>query len=215
METNVVTFKISCSMPGLENIYIYIFFLSLFQFVKNARCSVFFGGIHTIHKIFCFFMPVYTVNYKWSYFNGFWKKKTKKELQPMRSLCNLTSYISSKFVRKNSYQQQIKINSNIWQTTLHHSPFYEKYISNVKKSSRKEKRNNKSPRQVSKIYKASKIGRKDDISNYERNRSLNREGVECGSWSFGSLSRKYFHLNNVAQINCKPSKARTWCFPKL
>lgn len=20
-------------------------------------------------------MPVYTVNYKWSYFNGFWKKK--------------------------------------------------------------------------------------------------------------------------------------------
>lgn len=142
-------------------------------------------------------------------------KKKKKELQPMRSLCNLTSYISSKFVRKNSYQQQIKINSNIWQTTLHHSPFYEKYISNVKKSSRKEKRNNKSPRQVSKIYKASKIGRKDDISNYERNRSLNREGVECGSWSFGSLSRKYFHLNNVAQINCKPSKARTWCFPKL
>lgn len=47
----------------------------------------------------------------------------------MRSLCNLTSYISSKFVRKNFYQQQIKINSNIWQTTLHHSPFYEKYIS--------------------------------------------------------------------------------------
>lgn len=144
----------------------------------------------------------------------------KKELQPMRSLCNLTSYISSKFARKNSYQQQIKINSNIWQTTLHHSPFYEKYISyKCKKSSRKEKRNNKSPRQVSKIYKASKIRwrkeKKDDISNYERNRSLNREGVECGSWSFGSLSRKYFHLNNVAQINCKPSKARTWCFPKL
>lgn len=50
-------------VPRLENIYIY-FFLSLFQFVKNARCSVFFGGIHAIHKIFRFFMPVYTVNYK-------------------------------------------------------------------------------------------------------------------------------------------------------
>lgn len=23
-------------------------------------------------------MPVYTVNYKWSYFNGFWKKNKKR-----------------------------------------------------------------------------------------------------------------------------------------
>lgn len=66
-----------------------------------------------------------------------------------------------------------------------------------------------------------KKGRKEYIENEitkEIDRWTKRSNLEIElelEASFHSLSRKYFHLNSVTQINRKPSKARTWCFPKL
>lgn len=159
-------------VPCLDwKIYIYIF-LSLFQFVKNARCSVFFGGIHAIHKIFRFFMPVYTVNYKWSYFNGFWKK----ELQPMRSLCNLTSTVT---FRKNLYRNKLKLTTifdkPVTRTPCALLPVLQKIHLTIVNLSRKEK----NAKISFENYKASKIWKKKRKKriyrkrNYERNRSLN------------------------------------------